>query len=277
MSLAVGDVFAGHTVLRTLGAGTTGAVYLVQHPQLSRPVALKVLSAGSTADPQYRARFLRDAEVCAGLSHPHILGVYEHGEDDGRFWISMDYVAGTDAAKPVRERHRAGMPPEDALQIITAVASALDHAHRRGLLHRNVKPANILLSEPEGHEQRILLADFGLAHRVAVGQTAADAVAGKAAYTAPEQLRDEPVYPSADQYSLACTAFHLLTGAPPYGLSSASAVINGHVTAPPPPIGARRPELSALNPVFARAMAKSPTGRFRSCQDFTRELLQRLS
>jgi serine/threonine-protein kinase len=274
MPLAVGEVFAGYTILRVLGAGAMGTVYLVQHPRLPRHDALKVLSADLTADPQYRARFVREADIAASLSHPNILGIHDRGESDGQFWISMDYVSGTDAARLLRKRYPHGMPVSLAMQIITAVGSALDHAHQRGLLHRDVKPANILIADPGSEAQRVFLADFGIARPVddTAGLTATNVAIGTVAYAAPEQLMGEPIDGRADQYALACTAFHLLTGAQPYDFSSAAVVITKHVMAPPPPIGQRRPELAVLEPVFARAMAKKPAERFPRCQEFTAQL-----
>src|ERR1700732_479990 len=125
MPVSVGEVFAEFTILRVLGAGAMSTVYLAAHPRLPREAAVKVLSAELTADPQYRARFLREADLAASLSHPHILGVYDRGEYDGQFWISMEYVAGTDAARLLQERYPDGMPVGEVLPIITAVASAL--------------------------------------------------------------------------------------------------------------------------------------------------------
>lgn len=281
MPLAVGEEFAGYTILRVLGAGTMSTVYLAQHPHSPRHDALKVLSAELTSDQQYRARFLHETDIVASLSHPNILGVHDRGEYHGQFWTSMDYVPGTDAATLLRERHRNGMPIDEALRIITAAASALDYAHRRGLLHRDVRPANILLTESGSGARQIFLADFGITRRRAAKTTElAEVAVGTVAYSAPEQLSGEPVYPAADQYALACTAFHLLTGAPPYNFATAAAVINNHVTAPPRSIGQRRRELAGLDPAFAKAMAKIPTARFpscqeSSCQEFIRELHSR--
>jgi serine/threonine protein kinase len=273
MPLAIGQEFAGYTILRVLGAGGMGTVYLVQHPRLPRQDALKVLSADLTTDPQYRARFLREADVAAGLSHPNIVGVHDRGESGDQFWIAIDFVRGTDAAKLLREQYPRGMPVGLAMQIIAAVASALDYAHQRGLLHRDVKPANILIADPGLDSQRVFLADFGIARRVDdTGLTATNIAIGTLAYAAPEQLMGEPIDRRADQYALACTAFDLLTGAPPYDDRSAAAIITKHVMAPPPPIGQRRPELAALEPAFARAMAKKPSERFARCQVFTNEL-----
>jgi tRNA A-37 threonylcarbamoyl transferase component Bud32 len=277
MPLTVGEEFAGYTILQLLGAGAMGAVYLVQHPRLPRQDALKVLSAELTTDPQYRARFLREADIAASLSHPNIVGVHDRGEAGEQFWISIDFVRGTDAAKLLREHYPRGMPVGLAMQIIDAVGSALDYAHQRGLLHRDVKPANILISDPGSDSQRVFLADFGIARRVDdTGLTATNIAVGTVAYAAPEQLMGESIDPRADQYALACTAFHLLTGAQPYDHPSAAAVIGKHVMAPPPPIGERVPELAPLDAVFAKAMAKKPADRFARCQDFTHELQRAL-
>ena len=273
MPLAAGEEFAGYTVLRVLGVGGMGTVYLVQHPRLPRQDALKVLSADLTTDPQYRARFLREADVAADLSHPNILSIHDRGECRDQFWIAIDFVRGTDAAKLLRERFRRGMPVGLAMQIVAPVASALDYAHQRGLLHRDVKPANILIADPGAESQRVFLADFGIARRVDdTGLTATNSAVGTVAYAAPEQLMGQSIDGRADQYALACTAFHLLTGSQPYEAPTAMAIASQHVMAPPPLIGERRAELAPLQPVFARAMAKKPAERFARCQDFTNAL-----
>jgi serine/threonine protein kinase, bacterial len=271
MPASVGEVFAGFTILRVLGAGGMGTVYLAAHPRLPRQDALKVLSAELTADPRYRARFLREADLAASLSHPNILSIHDRGEYDGQFWISMDYVAGTDAGQLLREHYPGGMPVTEALAIITAVGSALDYAHQRGLLHRDVKPANILL---DSQAQRIFLADFGIARRIddTSGLTATNMAVGTVSYAAPEQLKGESLDGRADQYALACTAFHLLTGGPPYVDSNPAVVITKHCMAPAPSLGQHHPELAGLDPVLARAMAKTPAARFRSCRDFATKL-----
>jgi serine/threonine protein kinase, bacterial len=271
MPVSVGEAFAGYTILRVLGAGGMGTVYLAAHPRLPRQDALKVLPTQWTADPEYRERFLREADLSASLSHPNILGVHDRGEYDGQLWISMDYVGGTDASRLVREHHPQGLPAGQAVEIITAVASALDYAHEQGLLHRDVKPANVLL-DPKA--QRIFLADFGIARLIddPAGLTATNMAVGTMAYAAPEQLRGEPLDGRTDQYALACTAFDLLTGAPPYVDSNPAVVITKHVAAPIPSLGERRPELAALDAVLTRSMAKSPADRFASCGEFAREL-----
>ncbi|MFZ0905772.1 MAG: serine/threonine-protein kinase [Mycobacterium sp.] len=276
MPVSVGELFAGFTILRVLGAGAMGTVYLAAHPRLPRQDALKVLSAELTADTQYRERFLREADLAASLSHPNILGIHDRGEYEEQFWISMDYVAGTDAGRLVREQYSTGMPLGDALAIITAVGSALDYAHQRGLLHRDVKPANILL---DTESQRIFLADFGIARRVddISGLTETNMAVGTVSYAAPEQLKGESLDGRADQYALACTAFHLLTGAPPYVDSNPAVVITKHCMAPTPSLEQRRPELAGLDPVLARAMAKAPADRFANCREFATALQHHLS
>jgi serine/threonine-protein kinase len=274
MPLADGATFAGYTIVRMLGSGGMGEVYLAQHPRLPRRDALKVLPASVSADDEYRQRFNREADIAATLWHPHIVGVHDRGEFDGQIWISMDYVEGTDAGRLLRERYSNGMPRAEVADIVTAVADALDYAHQRDLLHRDVKPANILLAHPESGEQRILLADFGIARWVndISGLTATNMTVGTLSYAAPEQLMGGQLDGCADQYALAATAFHLLTGAPPFQHSNPAVVISQHLSASPPAIAAQRPELSALDPVLAKALSKDPKDRFERCADFARAL-----
>jgi serine/threonine protein kinase, bacterial len=278
MPLVDGATFAGYTIVRKLGSGGMGEVYLAQHPRLPRRDALKVLAAAVSADAEYRQRFNREADIAATLWHPRIVGVHDRGDFEGQLWISMDYVEGTDAGRLVRERHPNGMPKAEVVDIVTAVAEALDYAHERGLLHRDVKPANILLSHPESSDQRILLADFGIARWTndISGLTETNMTVGTVSYAPPEQLMGGRLDGRADQYALAATAFHLLTGAPPFVNSNPAVVISQHLSASPPAIGARRPELSALDPVLAKAMAKDPNERFERCADFARALGHRL-
>ena len=274
MPLADGATFAGYTIVRMLGSGGMGEVYLAQHPRLPRRDALKVLPASVSADDEYRQRFNREADIAATLWHPHIVGVHDRGEFQGQIWISMDYVEGVDAGRLLRERHPNGMPKSEVADIVTAVADALDYAHQRELLHRDVKPANILLAFPESGEQRILLADFGIARWVndISGLTATNMTVGTVSYAAPEQLMGGPLDGRADQYALAATAFHLLTGGPPFQNSNPAVVISQHLSASPPTIATSRPELSALDPVLAKALSKDPKARFERCADFARAL-----
>jgi serine/threonine-protein kinase len=192
MPLSEGANFAGYTVVRLLGSGGMGEVYLVQHPRLPRHDALKILPPSLTADVEFRERFIREGDLAATLFHPHIVGMHDRGEFDGQLWISMDYIDGTDAAHLVRERYPAGMPLDEAVTITTAVASALDHAHERGLLHRDVKPANILLTHPdESGQRRIFLADFGIARPLAdpSGLTATNMTVGTVTTPVAVELR----------------------------------------------------------------------------------------
>ena len=157
MALASGANFAGYTVARRLGSGVTGEVYLAQDPRSARWVALKVLSPQVSFDGEIRQRFVSETASATNLHHPHIVEVHARGEFEGRLWTAMDYVEGSSAAQLLAERFPVVSPAGEVLAIITAVASALDHAHERGLLHRDVKPANILLTSPAAGEQRILL------------------------------------------------------------------------------------------------------------------------
>lgn len=274
MPFNAGDVFAGYTIQRLLGAGGMGEVYLAQHPRLPRLDALKILSVSTTRDDEFRARFNREAELAASLWHPHIVGVHDRGEFDGRLWISMDYVEGTDA-KHLIEQHPSGMPLQDVVEIVTAVAEALDVAHERNLLHRDVKPANILVTTPSGSaRRRILLTDFGIAREAddANGLTETDVAIGTVAYVAPEQLTGKTLDGRADQYALAATAFHLLTGSPVFEDTNRIVQAGNHLYAPPPRLSERRRDLAHLDAVMAKALAKRPDKRYARCLDFARAL-----
>ena len=269
MPLADGQVFAGYTILGVLGAGGMGEVYLAQHPRLPRSDALKVLGPAVSADEEYRARFNLEAEMAATLNHPNIVTIYDRGDHDGQLWIAMEYVEGTDAAH-LLGRHPEGLLPADLVDIVSGVAAALDYAHGRGLLHRDIKPANILI----GGHRRVLLADFGVARWIDKQNnlTGVDMTVGTVAYAAPEQLRGDEIGGAADQYALAATAYHLLTGTAPFAATNPAIVIGQHLSAPPPAVGATRPELARFGPVFAKALAKDPKDRFRRCADFAAAL-----
>lgn len=276
--LAGGAPFAGYTILRPLGAGGMAEVYLALHPRLPRRDVIKVLAEAITADREFRERFNREADLAATLWHPHIVGVHDRGEYNGQLWISMDYVEGTDASRLVKERYQDGMPVADMCDIVHAVAGALDYAHDRGLLHRDVKPANILLTHPEYGERRILLADFGVARHLGniSGITETNVAVGTVAYAAPEQLTGSNLDGRADQYALAATAFHLLTGAPPFQHSNPIAVISQHLHEDPPRLSDYRPDLADLDDVFVKALAKRPADRFARCRAFSAALSERL-
>jgi serine/threonine-protein kinase len=269
-ALAAPTSFAGYTILRPLGSGGMADVYLAKHPRLPRRDALKILSEGTTADPEFRERFSREADLAATLWHPHIVAVHDRGEFDGHLWIAMDYVEGTDAARLMRERFNGGMAEQDVCAIVTAVAGALDYAHARGLLHRDVKPANILLTHPDEDDRRILLADFGVARQLAdiSGITETNVAVGTVAYAAPEQLVGSNMDGRADQYALAASAFHLLTGAPPFSNSNPVAVIGQHLHSAPPRLSDYRPELAGLDDTFFKALAKDPADRYDRCRQF---------
>ncbi|OJZ71704.1 nuclease PIN [Mycobacterium paraffinicum] len=270
LSISSGAPFAGYTVLRQLGAGGMAEVYLALHPRLPRRDVIKVLAEAVTADPEFRERFNREADLAATLWHPHIVGVHDRGEFNGHLWISMDYVEGTDASRLVKERYPDGMPVGEVCAIVQAVAGALDYAHDRGLLHRDVKPANILLTHPDDGERRILLADFGVARHLGdiSGITETNVAVGTVAYAAPEQLTGSNIDGRADQYALAATAFHLLTGTPPFQHSNPIAVISQHLHEEPPRLSDYRPELAHLDEAFRKALAKQPQDRFERCRAF---------
>ena len=191
----------------------------------------------------------------------------------------MDFVEGTDAARLLADHGGGGLPPEDVVRIVSGVADALDYAHQQYLLHRDVKPSNILLAQSDSKFSRALLADFGIARSVAdtADLTATNMTVGTVAYAAPEQLMGQALDGRADQYALAATAFHLLTGQQLFQHDNPAVVISNHLTASPPAIGDRIPELSGLGPAFERALAKSPADRFDSCNDFAEAMAHGLS
>jgi serine/threonine protein kinase/ABC-type Fe3+-hydroxamate transport system substrate-binding protein len=262
MVLNVGSVVAGYTVEAVLGAGGMGTVYRARNPTLPRSDALKVLSAELSQDAHFRARFEREAELAASLDHPNIVTVYSRGETDDQLWIAMQYVAGSDADK---ELEHGRMTPLRAVHIIGEVAKALDYAHRRHLLHRDVKPANFLLAP---NDERVFLADFGIARALdeVSHLTATGMVMASVAYAAPESLAGEDVDHRADIYSLGCSMFRMLTGRSPFSRSGGmAAVAAAHLTEPPPRATALNPALPAvIDTVIARAMAKNPGDRYQS-------------
>jgi serine/threonine protein kinase len=280
MQLGVGDHFAGYTVVRLLGSGGMGEVYLAQHPRLPRQDALKILPANISADTSFRERFHREADLAAALWHPHIVGVHDRGEDEGQLWISMDLVDGTDAAEALATKYLNCMPASEVAAIVSAVASALDYAHKRGLLHRDVKPANIMLvrGEDDDADGRVLLADFGIARPIddLGGLTTTNMTVGTVAYAAPEQLMGEQLDGRADQYALAATAYHLLTGNQLFPHTNPAVVISRHLNSDPPSIADTRPYLEALDPVMEAALSKNPADRFERCVDFARAFAEQV-
>ncbi|SUD49139.1 Serine/threonine-protein kinase pknF [Nocardia otitidiscaviarum] len=262
-TLARGQTFAGYRIERLLGVGGMGEVYLAQDRDLPRPVALKLLGAAVADDPEVRERFLREADTAARLSHPNIVAVYARGRDEHRLWMAMQYVEGTDVAAVLRE---GPLRPDHAVRIIGETAKALDHAHRAGVLHRDVKPANILLAW--GPHQQVYLADFGIAKALdhTSGLTRTGEMYASFQYAAPEQFDFGPVDHRADVYALGCTLFHMLTGELPYPGASTAQVINGHLNMPVPRPSLRHPAVpTAFDEVVAHALAKDPDRRYGSC------------
>lgn len=271
MQLAAGATFAGYKIVRLLGSGGMGEVYLAGHPRLPREDALKVLPVEVSTDADYRSRFIREADLAAKLWHPNIVGVHDRGEHDRQLWIAMDFVDGRDASQLLAKNCQSGMPVDEVVNIVTAVADALDYAHKRGMLHRDVKPANIMLASLDDDGQcRILLADFGIARPTddIGGLTATNMTIGTVAYAAPEQLMGDKLDGRADQYALAATAYHLLTGSQLFPHSNPAVVIGRHLNAPLPSLADSHRELVALDSVLAVALAKSPADRFNRCADF---------
>ncbi|WP_109519474.1 serine/threonine-protein kinase [Mycolicibacter heraklionensis] len=277
MALLAGTEFAGYTIIRSIGVGGMGEVYLAEHPRLPRRDALKILPEALTGNHEFRDRFVREADLAAGLWHPHIVGVHDRGEFNGRLWITMDYVDGCDAGQLMRTEYPAGMPVAEVTTIVSAIADALDYAHQRGLLHRDVKPGNILIETPSSGPPRIALSDFGIAREIvdSAGLTATNLTVGTVAYAAPEQLLGQALDGRADQYALAATTYHLLTGTPPYSNSNPAAVIGQHLTAAPPRLSALRPDLAALDEVLGKALSKAPSDRFATCAEFASALRSR--
>ncbi|BEK93196.1 serine/threonine-protein kinase [Nocardia seriolae] len=271
MPMSPGTIVGGYRIVRVLGSGGMGTVYLAKHPQLPRMDALKVLSVDLTRNEEFRGRFEREANVVAGMDHPNIVAVHNRGEENGQLWIAMQYVEGTDASAELK-RDPAAVPPLRALSIVTQIGRGLDYAHRRGLLHRDVKPANFLLSSADGEEERALLADFGVAKSTedTTELTQTGSFVATIAYAPPEQLSGQPLDHRADIYSLGCAFFKLLTGRNPYPATQPALVMMGHLHEPPPRATDVDPQLpAALDQVFARVMAKNPAERYNSCREFT--------
>ncbi|SIS20419.1 serine/threonine-protein kinase [Williamsia sterculiae] len=281
-ALPPGFRLAGYRVEQILGRGGMGIVYLARHPELPRSDAVKVLDT-ATAGPDgeaFRARFLREAEIAAALDHPHIVTIHNRGTEGDRLWIAMQYVPGTDGAREL-DRLRAGLGLRRSLRVAAEVAGALDHAHGRGSLHRDVKPANILLAATDGRgDERALLTDFGLAKIVddAGDPTVAGTVFVTPSYASPEQLRGDRCDARTDQYSLAASLFHLICGQTPFPGATTAEIMRGHLADPVPRLSSRAgdvpPEVDA---VMERAMAKDPDHRFAGCGQFVAALTQAAS
>jgi serine/threonine-protein kinase len=271
-----GSVLAGYRLERQVGAGGMAVVFRALDERLGRPVALKILSPGMASDSAFRQRFIAESRAAALVDDPHIIPVYEAGEADGVLFIAMRYVAGGDL-RQVLEREGA-LPPDRAAEFASPVASALDAAHSAGLVHRDVKPGNILVDARAGRPDHVYLSDFGIVKTaVAAGLTGTGGYIGTPGYMAPEQISGRPVDGRADQYSLACVTVQLLTGTLPFERDQLPSLIYAHLSVPPPSLVERRPDLPpAVDQVVAKAMAKTPEKRYESCGDFADALREAL-
>jgi serine/threonine protein kinase/DNA-binding SARP family transcriptional activator/Tol biopolymer transport system component len=262
--LAPGTEFAGYRIESVLGRGGMSVVYLAQHLGLERKVALKVLAPQLAEDERFRERFVRESRIAAGMEHPNIVPIYEAGEAEGLLFIAMRYVPGTDLGKLIRRE--GTITAARTVAIAREVASALDAAHARGLVHRDVKPGNILVVEGEGSDGRdlVYLSDFGLTKRLesGVGLTQTGQFVGTVDYVAPEQIEGKQVDARADVYSLGCVLFESLSGTVPYQRETHVGVLYAHLREKPPRLTAARPDLPAsIDGVVASALSKAPAQR----------------
>jgi serine/threonine-protein kinase len=256
----IGTEVGGYRVVEALGRGGTSVVYRAEHVRLGRTAALKLLTP-ALGEADFTQRFLRESQLAASLDHPSIVPVYDAGEEGGLLYIAMACVDGTDLKTLLADQGR--LPLRRALRILGQIASALDAAHARGLVHRDVKPANILV----GAEDRAYLSDFGVAKELSSnGTTRTGAFVGTIEYSAPEQIEGRPVDTRTDVYALACVLYECLAGSAPFHRSSEVAVLNAHLHAPPPTLSRAVPDAPpALEAVIAKALAKSPLDRYGSC------------
>src|SRR6478672_2891048 len=271
--LTAGSRVAGYRLEKLVGVGGMAAVYRARDERLGRVVALKLLAG----DEVVRKRFVREARAVAAVDHPHIIPVYEAGEAEGVLFIAMRFVAGDDLRVVVSRE--GALRPRRAAAFISPVASALDAAHDAGLVHRDVKPANMLVDVGPGRPEHVYLSDFGVARGVmsSSGLTRAGQFLGTPDYAAPEQISGRDVDGRADQYALACVAYTLLSGTVLFRREVPMAVLYAHLSMPPPRLTAARPELpDAVNQVLAQALAKEPDDRYDSCGTFADALREAL-
>jgi class 3 adenylate cyclase/DNA-binding beta-propeller fold protein YncE len=267
-SIAAGGEIAGYRIRDLVGEGSSGSVYVADDVSLQRPVALKVLAARLARDAAFRERFVRESHIAASLDHPHIVPIYAAGEAEGVLFLAMRYVDGPDLRKLLDTSGR--LAPERALTIVTHIGLALDAAHAKGLVHRDVKPGNVLLAQV-GETEHAYLSDFGLAKHSATpaSLTGERALVGTIDYVAPEQIEGGPVDGRADLYALGCVLVECFTGSPPFRRQNQLAVLHAHLAAPPPRVSEGHPELpERLDAVIAGALAKDPDARYRSCGEF---------
>jgi serine/threonine-protein kinase len=275
--LRAGSRVAGYRLEAQVGAGGMAVVFRARDERLGRLVALKVLAPGLAADPAFRRRFIAESRAAAAVDDPYIIPIYEAGEADGALFIAMRLVRGGDL-RLLLDREGA-LAPGRAVGFISPVASALDAAHGAGLVHRDVKPANILVDAHQDRPDHVYLSDFGVSKGAisSVSLTGAGHFLGTPDYSAPEQIQGLAVDGRTDQYALACVAYQLLTGARPFERDQGMAVLFAHLSEPPPSLGSRRPGLpGAADRVLARALAKAPEKRYGSCAEFADALREAL-
>jgi predicted ATPase/class 3 adenylate cyclase len=275
-ALSPGSQIAGYRLEEEIGAGGMAVVFRARDERLDRLVALKVLAPGLAADEDFRRRFLRECRAAAAVDDPHIIPVYEAGEAGGALFIAMRMVSGGDVRGLLRRE--GPLAPGRVAAIVSPVAAALDAAHGAGLVHRDVKPANMLIDARPGRPDHVYVSDFGLAKGgVGPGLTGTGVMLGTAGYMAPEQIEGGGVDGRTDQYALGCAAFELLCGAVPFERDQDVAVIYAHLSAPPPPVAVQRPGLPpGVDEVLGRALAKTPQDRYPSCREFAEALREAL-
>ena len=277
-SFTPGSRIAGYRLEQQIGAGGMAVVFRAVDERLGRRVALKLLAPALSADEAFRQRFIRESRAAAAVDDPHIIPVYEAGEAGGVLFIAMRYVPGGDVRTLVSQH--GPMPVARIGAIIFSVASALDAAHAAGLIHRDVKPANMLVDIRPDRPDHVYLSDFGLSKGAmsSSGLTGTGQFLGTVDYCAPEQIEGRPADGRADQYALACTAFELLAGTAPFRREQATATIWAHMSEPPPRLTGLRPDLPpAVDQVFGRALAKAPAYRYASCREFADMLCRALA
>jgi Protein kinase domain/WD domain, G-beta repeat len=270
---SAGSRIAGYRLEEQIGRGGMAVVFRARDERLQRQVALKILAPALAVDEAFRQRFIRESRSAASVDDPHIIPVFEAGDVDGVLFIAMRYVPGGDARTLVQRE--GPLSPARGAAIISAVASALDAAHAAGLVHRDVKPANMLVDARPGRPDHVYLSDFGLSKGAlsSVGITGTGQFLGTLDYSAPEQIEGRPVDGRTDEYALACAAFELLSGVPPFPRDQGMAVLYAQLSAPPPLLTSRCPGFPpAVDDVLARALAKAPVDRYASCRDFAEAL-----
>ena len=276
IELAAGDEFAGYRIEQRLGRGGMGILYLAMEPGLERRVALKLIAPEAAADEVFARRFAEESKIAASIEHPNVVPIYAAGEEDGVPYIAMRYVSGSDLGKRLAREGR--LEPASAAALIAQVGNGLDAIHAAGLVHRDVKPANVLLGGGEGAEHAYIT-DFGVARNVATssGLTQTGRFVGTLDYVAPEQISGGEVDARADVYALGCLLFKLLTGEVPYPKDGEAARLYAHLNEPPPAPSLYAPGAPmALDDVVVRAMSKPPEDRYPSAGDLGRAALAAL-